>query len=79
MLYVDIEVALRLFAFPCDDGISFGDGKCGELIDEESGKVNLVVEIGSSYFMEEKCVEGGFSFLLDLFKLIHSVHYYIHF
>ena len=76
---IDIEVALWLFAFVCDDGISFCYGECGELIDEESGKVNILVEVGCCYFIEEKGVKGRFSLLLELLELVHPVHYYIHF
>lgn len=39
LLHIDIEVTSRLFAFLRDDGIPFGDGECGELVDEESGEV----------------------------------------
>lgn len=74
LFYVDVEVTLRSSAFLSYDGISFGDGKCGELVDKESGKVNLIVEIAFIYFMEEKGVEGCFSCLLNLFKLVHSIH-----
>lgn len=58
LLHIDIEVTFRLFAFPRDDGISFGNRECGELVDEESREVKLLVEIGRCYCVEEEGVEG---------------------
>lgn len=79
LLDIDIEVAPRLFAFPRDDWIPFGDGECGELVDKKSAEMKILVEIRRGYFAVKEVVEGCLSLLLELLELVHSVHYYIHF